>query len=138
MNESPTWLIAVDRVHALHDHAIKQWGGAAGIRNQGCVEGSVGNSLNAGLYAMDSEDDEPDVLTVSAHLLFYLARNHCYTDGNKRIAWLAFTDQIGALGLDVEATQAEVIQFVLEVAAGTIANAEGVRDWVAPRLIAAP
>jgi death on curing protein len=137
-HDAPAWLISVERVHSLHAYALERWGGSAGIRNAGCVEGSIGNSVNAALYAMETGDEEPDVLTVAAHVLFYLARNHCYTDGNKRIAWLAFTDQIAVLGLDVDATQADVEGFVLNVASGTVTNADAVRAWIAPRLVARP
>ena len=96
-----------------------------GIRGAGCVDGSIAGSLSAALYAMETDDEEPD-----------LARNHCYNDGNKRIAWLAFTDQLAVFGLDVDATTTEVERLVLDVAAGTIASAEAAREWIALRLIA--
>ena len=136
MTGAPAWLIAVERVHALQALAIERWGGLPGIRRAGCVEGSIAGGLSAALYAMETDDEEPDVLTVAAHILFYLARNHCYNDGNKRIAWLAFTDQLAVFGLDVDATTTEVERLVLDVAAGTIASAEAAREWIAPRLIA--
>lgn len=137
-HDAPAWLISVERVHALHAFAIEKWGGAPGVREAGCVEGRIGSAASAGFYAMEADDGEPDVLTVAAHLLYYFARNQCYADGNKRVAWLAFTDQIAVLGLDVDATQADVEGFVLNVASGTIANADAVRAWIAPRLVARP
>ena len=137
-SDVPAWVVTVDRVHELHAIAIETWGGSPGIRNVGCVDSSIGNSVQAALYAMETDDEEPDLLVVAAYLLFYLARNHCYTDGNKRIAWLAFAEQIAVHGLDVDATQEEVVRFVLDVAEGTVPNADGVRNWVAPRLVALP
>lgn len=41
-------------------------------------------------------------------LLFYLATKHCYTDGNKRIAWACTTFVLLSFGLTVEATEDEV------------------------------
>lgn len=135
MTREPTWLVKVERVHEMHALAIAQWGGLPGIRDRDCPRRSVEASLTAALYAMEAIDDEPDPLTVSVHLLFYLARNHCYSDGNKRVAWLTFVEQLAVVGLDIEATQQEVELFVVEVAGGNL-DVAAMSAWVAPRLTA--
>ena len=73
----------------------------------GCLESAIGNALNAASYQQDTE--EPDVLWITAFLMRSLAKNHCYLDGNKRIAWLAGLDVLavhGAMTLDVDEDKA--------------------------------
>lgn len=132
MMGAPTWLIPVTRIHEAHELAIARWGGLPGLRDQDCPQRSLEASLNAALYA---SDDDPDPLVVSVNLLYYLARNHCYADGNKRVAWLSFVDQLACVGLGVAATQTEVEALVVAVASGETDTA-GVTTWVAQRLMA--
>ena len=47
-------------------------------------------------------------------------RNHPFSDGNKRTGFLAAYTFLRINGLEFEATQAEVVAFVLAVAAGAI------------------
>jgi death-on-curing protein len=62
-------------------------------------------------------------LNSSAAYLFGLVKNHPFIDGNKRTAFLA-TDVFLALnGWSIEATQEEIITFVLGVAASEIDEA---------------
>lgn len=136
LSRAPYWLVTSGRVLELHEVAVQQWGGAAGAPNVSCVEGAIGDALTAALYIVDLDED-PDVLTTASYLLFYLARSHCFTDGNKRVAWMAFAEQLAVLGLHVEASQTEVVDFVNRVATGGFPVAE-IIEWVAPRLTALP
>lgn len=57
---------------------------------------------------------------LAAAYLYGLARNHPFSDGNKRTAYLAAFTFLVINGYLIEATQADVIEFVLAVAAGEI------------------
>jgi death-on-curing protein len=100
---------------------------------QGCVEGAIGNAVLAASYAQ--ETDEPDILHVAAYLMRSLARDHCYVDGNKRIAWMATLDVLAvhaATTLDVD--QDEAAGTVEAVATGTM-DVPALITWLADHLV---
>lgn len=133
---TPGDFITVGRVLALHARSIADHGGLAGLRDEGCPERSVGAAFSGALYdAPDGED--PDPLNVAARLLYYLARNHCFVDGNKRVAWLAFVDVIRAREVEINATVDDAESLVLDVAQGKV-HVEDVIVWLAApgRLVA--
>lgn len=136
LSDTPAWLISEARIRELHARALELWGGLAGVRDTGCVERSIGAGFTAGLYRAE-EDSEPDVLTVAVYVSFYLARNHCFTDGNKRVAWMALVDQLAAVGLDVDAPQDDIVEQVTGVADGQF-SPDDLQEWVAARLVAWP
>ena len=136
LSHTPAWLISQARVHELHSRALELWSGLPGTRDTDCVERSIGAGLTAGLYRAE-EDSEPDVLTVAVHVSFYLARNHCFSDGNKRVAWMALVDQLAVVGLDVDVSQDDVVAQVAAVARGAL-SPDDLQEWVAARLVAWP
>lgn len=84
-----------------------------------CVEGAIGNAVLAASYTQDS--DEPDVLHVAAYLMRSLVKNHCYVDGNKRIAWLATLEVLAVHAMaTIEADQDEAAALVEDVATGAV------------------
>lgn len=61
---------------------------------------SLHSSLNAIMQSFDGKDVYPSVEEKSAHLLYFLVKNHSFVDGNKRIAaavFLRFADKNGLL-----------------------------------------
>ena len=61
---------------------------------------SLGGSLNAIMQTFDGKDVYPSLEEKAAHLLYFLVKNHCFVDGNKRIAaalFLWFMDKNGML-----------------------------------------
>lgn len=78
-------------------------------------------------------DAYPDIHSKAAALLYSLARNHAFIDGNKRTAALA-TDVFFALnGYVLEAEPSEFVGLVLDAAQGLIdveAIAGQLKTWV--------
>lgn len=70
--------------------------------------------MNAAFYQDDA--DEPDLLIGAAYLLCYLAKNHCFLDGNKRTAWAAFVHLFFVNGLIIAADEEEAAGLVERVA----------------------
>lgn len=61
---------------------------------------SLGGSLNAIMQTFDGKDVYPSLEEKAAHLLYFLVKNHCFMDGNKRIAaalFLWFMEKNGML-----------------------------------------
>ena len=76
-----------------------------------------------------------DVHVLAAAYLYGFAKNHPFSDGNKRTAYLAAFTFLYLNGWLVEAEQEVIIEFVLEVAAGEI-DEDGatrfLRDFTVP------
>lgn len=101
-------------IEAIHAEQLRQHGGAPGLRDAGLLE----SALNRPLQKMNYTD--ADVFELAAAYLFGLVKNHPFIDGNKRTAFLAADVFLALNGWSIEATQEEIIAFVLGVAAGAI------------------
>ncbi|MGH4017632.1 MAG: type II toxin-antitoxin system death-on-curing family toxin [Pseudonocardiaceae bacterium] len=73
----------------------------------------------------------PSLHTKAAALLHSLACNHALVDGNKRLAWAACAVFLGINGQRPHATQDEVVDFVVSVADGTLADVEKIAERLA-------
>ncbi|WP_437286586.1 type II toxin-antitoxin system death-on-curing family toxin [Sorangium sp. So ce406] len=139
MNEDLSWaFVEIEDVLQLHAAAVSQYGGDQSlVPKAGCVEGSIGSAVTASMYV--AEDGEPDLLVAVAYLLVYLAKNHCFTDGNKRVAWSALLRVLDANGIRIVAEQDDAAKLVNDVASGVV-DAHGVLNWLSSpnRITAAP
>jgi len=128
-------LIDFDAVMELHREAISRFGGdQTPTAKDGCIERSLGAAWNAELYA-GSEDALPG-LCFAACLLFYLAKNHCFVDGNKRIAWMASMHVLLGLDLTIDVSDDDGEAFCLSILDGTVEHATDVVTWMADKLAA--
>lgn len=130
-----TWppLVNTARAFELHAAAIAHAGGTTELRDAGLLESAVSGALTASLYRTGADSPEP--LGLAAYLLVYLARNHPFVDGNKRVAWLAMEDQLLIIGLGINTTTDDAERLVLDVVTGKL-DADGVIAWLAQRLVA--
>lgn len=120
----PWPFIEIDDVIALHSDAMVKYGGQDSQPKPGCVDSSVHGAVTAAMYA----DDEPDLLSAVAYLLFYLAKNHCFVDGNKRVAWAAAIRTLEINGFRVQGEELEAASLVERVASGDV-DVEFVIRW---------
>ncbi len=76
----------------------------------------------------------PTIEAKAASLLFGLARNHAFIDGNKRIAVLATLQFLNSNGLDLDlAPVEEAFTTVIQVASGDL-SLEELTAWIRGRL----
>jgi death-on-curing protein len=101
-------------IEAIHAEQLRLHGGAAGLRDEGMLESALNRPLQKMNYT------EADVFELAAAYLFGLVKNHPFIDGNKRTAFLAADVFLAINGWSVEASQEEIIAFVLGVAASEI------------------
>jgi death-on-curing protein len=101
-------------VEALHGEQIRLHGGAPGIRDLGMLESALDRPLQKEAYG------EPDLFDLAGAYLVGIVKNHTFVDGNKRTGFAAADLFLYFNGFSVEATQEEVIQLVLMIAAGEI------------------
>ncbi len=122
------WLLreAVDIIHA---EQLAEHGGLSGLKDENALEAALARPQNKAAYG------KTDVFELAAAYLYGIARNHPYSDGNKRTAFLAAYSFLLTHGYRVQATEFEVVAFVLAVAAGEIDEdgaARFFRDFCVP------
>lgn len=105
---------SLDFVLAMHAEQLRLHGGAAGVRDEGMLESALNRPLQKQAYG------DPDLCELAAAYLFGIAKNHPFVDGNKRTALAAADTFLFFNGLELEAEDEDLIQFVLMVAAGEI------------------
>lgn len=124
--ENPTsWLVptAIEVVD-LHARVVT----IEGAPKPGCVEGAIGAAISACLYRADTPDDA-DLVCLAAYALTYLARNQCFPDGNKRIAWSTMIRIFDVNGMRIRANEEDAAQLTNDVAEKR-RDADSVMAWL--------
>ncbi|MBB2791395.1 UNVERIFIED_ORG: death-on-curing protein [Rhizobium pisi] len=125
------WLKWLSRqaVENMHSEQIAEHGGLPGLRDDNALETSLARPLNKAAYG------ETDIFVLAAAYLYGIVRNHPFVDGNKRTGYLAAFTFLYLNRYVIDAENAQVIAFVLDVAAGEI-DEEGatrfLRDFSVP------
>ena len=126
MSDRPTEYLDLADLLLIASDAV---GGEVAVRDFGLLESALARPQTSVFGA----DAYPDVPTKAAALLHSLARNHALGDGNTRLAWLATYVFLDINDHRVTATNDEVVEFVLAVAAGELDDvatiAARLRPW---------
>jgi len=112
--------LTVDDILALHADQIARYGGSALIRDVGRLESA--RAMPAATFG--HELLHPSIDEEAAAYFFYLVKNHPFVDGNKRTGLVAVLAFLGLNGLRLEASDDELVELVVGVAAGRITKAE--------------
>lgn len=129
-------LITTGRILELHErsmHMFDQEPLDIGSEQVECVEGRIGNAWLAEQYSSD-EQNVRSGLCFAGHLMFYLVKDHCFPDGNKRVGWIAAMTVLASLGLTIRSTDTEAIDFVTRIVTGEVPDGSAVVQWLAARL----
>ncbi|HJN76564.1 MAG TPA: type II toxin-antitoxin system death-on-curing family toxin [Myxococcota bacterium] len=119
MPSEPRFL-KLDEVLAIHAQQIELYGGSPGLRDGGLLESALampaasfgGAYLHGTLHEM------------AAAYLFHLASNHPFVDGIKRVGLAAAGAFLGMNGMRLVASEDQVVDITLGVAAGTATKAD--------------
>ena len=115
--KEPIW-IPREVVLATHDALLNRFGGLAGVRDEGLLESALLRPQNLFSYG------ETDLFAMAASYSVGIIKNHPFLDGNKRIGFMAAYIFLGANHLSVEATEEEVVERTLALAASGISEAD--------------
>lgn len=116
-----TWFPSFLEALAVHDQVMLRYGGPSALRDE---DGSLLQSaLNRPRLAAHYED--ADLVAQAASLLWGLVRNHPFEDGNKRTALVLTALFLERNGLELRATEDELVALGLSLAAGDLSI-----DWV--------
>jgi death on curing protein len=121
------WLDARD-ANTIHDRQLAEHGGGIGLRDPGLLDSALAHPINRWNYG----DDDPALL--AAAYAYGVARNHPFTDGNKRSAWVLARLFLAIKGHRLDFTAADAIKMMLALAAGELEE-DAVATWFRERLV---
>jgi len=122
--------LIIDEIFAIHDRAIREYGGSPELLDLGRLE----SSLAVPRQTMFGEELYPDVLSKAAILFYLLIKNHPFLDGNKRTAFLALMRFLNINGYTLSAANDELYQFTIDVASSVLTKEE-VEMWIKDKAI---
>ena len=108
----PLWLLRA-WVDALHFQQLNRFGGLFGVRDEGAIESALARPRNQWEYA-----GERDIAALAAAYGYGLTRSHGYSDGNKRVGFMAMAVFLDLNGWSLDAGETAVVVVMLAVAAG--------------------
>ncbi|MGB6488922.1 MAG: type II toxin-antitoxin system death-on-curing family toxin [Steroidobacteraceae bacterium] len=109
---------------AIHDEAIYEFGGLAGIREHGLLESALDRPRNLLAYKPRSS-----IFELAAAVCFGVAKNHPFNDGNKRTALLSTRAFLYLNGRVLEPLQPDEVATMLAVAADAL-NEKQLAVWL--------
>ena len=118
-------VLSREQLLLLHSQLINRYGGTHGVRDEGLLD----SALNAPFQGFGDYEFYPTVTDKAVRLGYGLIENHPFHDGNKRIGALAMLTLLDLNNIQLEATNLELEQIILDVAAGTI-DYKAFHTWV--------
>lgn len=109
---------------AIHDEQLAEHGGLSGIRDLGVIESALARARNLASY-----EQCEDVARLAAAYAFGIARNHGFSDGNKRTALVTADLFLMLNGYELTSSPSENVLTILSVADGTISE-EDLATWI--------
>lgn len=119
----PKWISARIAI-AIHDEAIYEFGGLAGIRDHGLLESALDRPRNLLAYKRRSSRFD-----LAAALCLGVAKNHPFNDGNKRTALLSTRAFLYLNGQMLEPEQQDEVATMLAVADDSL-NEQQLAVWL--------
>jgi death-on-curing protein len=107
----------------LHDEDLTEHGGLPGLRDEGMLDSALARPLNLLAYG------EPSLTELAAAYAFGIARNHPFSDGNKRAALLATGLFLGINGISFKPDKVDAYRVYLALAAGEVSEQE-LAAWI--------
>jgi death-on-curing protein len=120
--KEPVWLTTAI-VKALQYKALDEFGGTAGLRDEGLLESALARPRNLLAYR------EPGLFALAAAYAFGLAKNRPFVDGNKRVAFAAVDVFLRLNGHELTAGEAEATVVFQDLAAGELGE-EDLAKWI--------
>lgn len=112
-------------VIAIHAELLAEHGGVEGITN----EKLIGATLARAQQLLAYSNPAPDVFRLAAAHGFGFAKNHCFTDGNKRVALSMIDVFLEMNGYELTANEPETVTVILSLATSEI-DEEELTEWI--------
>ena len=122
-------ILTKDQVLLMHRWIYDYYGGSRGIKDDGLLD----SALKAPFQTYDGQELYPTVVRKIVRLGYGLITNHPFVDGNKRIGALALLTLLELNGYSIEATDQELTDIIMGVAAGQRSE-DDLNEWVINRI----
>ena len=116
-------------VEAVHFDLVREHGGMPGLRDENGVEAALARPRQRLAYRPDA-----DLAELAAAYGHGLAASQPFHDGNKRIAFVTMVVFLELNGVELAATEAEVVTVMPALAAGELDD-DGLAAWLRARII---
>ena len=117
---TPNIQFTVQDIYELHIQLEETFILSSGIRD----ENLLASAVNTPFQTFIGNDLYPSIYDKAAQLCYGIANNHPFTDGNKRTALHSMYVYLIINGFDINASQQEVENLIINVAAGRMHNTE--------------
>ena len=114
--KKPVWVLR-EVVSALHEQSLAQFGGSAGVRDEGLLDSALGKPENLFAYG------KPTLFDLAASYAFGLIKNHPFVDGNKRTGFVTAVVFLELNGCKFHASEVDAAVRTLMLAAGEMTEA---------------
>jgi death-on-curing protein len=108
----PCWLDIHD-ICAIHGEILAELGGASGILDRS----SLGSTLNKPKNLYFYSNKKASLYELAAAYGYGFVKNHCFVDGNKRVALIAVYTFLAVNGIELIASEEDAANFFLYLAA---------------------
>ncbi len=113
--KEPVWVFR-EVVLMLHEQSLAQFGGSAGVRDEGLLDSALGRPLHRFAYG------KPTLFDLAASYAFGLVKNHPFIDGNKRTGFIVAVTFLELNGLRFGASEVDATVRTLALAAGQMSE----------------
>jgi death-on-curing protein len=120
--KEPVWVLK-EVVLMLHEQSLAQFGGAAGLRDEGMLDSALGKPVNVSLYG------QPTLFELAASYAFGIIKNHPFIDGNKRAGFIVAAVFLQINGHPLHASEVDATMRTLALAAGEMTES-AYADWL--------
>lgn len=107
-------MISLEDILNLHQKSIELFGGSHGIREVNLLESAISRPFQT----FGGKDLYPSIIAKAASLGESLIKNHPFVDGNKRTGMLAMYAFLLAHGFNINVSNSEFYQFIIDIATG--------------------
>lgn len=117
--------LSTEQIKLLHKLLLEETGGLEGIRDEGLLD----SAISAPFQTFDGQYVYTTIEQKAARLGFSLIKNHAFLDGNKRIGVLAMLTFLEINGIQIDASDEELIAIGLGVADSSMDDKELLK-WI--------
>ena len=122
---TPNIQFTIQDIYELHNQLEESFILSSGVRD----ENLLASAVNTPFQTFMGNDLYPSIYDKAAQLCYGIVKNHPFTDGNKRTALHSMYVYLIINGFDITATQQEVEDLIINVAAGNKTNVE-LAQWL--------
>lgn len=121
--------VEIEEALRIHKRQVDRFGGDDGIRDRGLLESALAmpRAMFGGHFVHE------DLAAMAGAYLYHLCNNHCFVDGNKRVALAVALYFLTRNGMSLEVDDQSLQDYVLSVASGQM-DKDGVTAYLREQL----